>query len=174
MYFHSVNEGFIEIPKANASLNIYTVGCEHHCDGCQAKDLQNINHKDRRVLTSKLIIDSINRSKGFLDGICWLGGDPFFQFADCYHISKDIKKELPNILNVVFTGYTFLDFYKNINIKAKQDIENNMKEKNNIFDYIIDGKWNGHKLGDIECNQKVYQATINGFKEINYKEYCEK
>ena len=72
LYFHSFNVGYIDIPN-KTTLNIYTVGCPHKCPGCQAPDLQDINHKDRKVLTPDLIIEKLEACKGFYQGICWLG-----------------------------------------------------------------------------------------------------
>ena len=106
MYYHSFREGFIESPTHSPSLNIYTVGCPHFCNGCHASDLQNINHDERLLLTYESVKNEINKLKGFYKSICWLGGDPFFQFKECLDISKQIKNEYPELLIVVYTGYT--------------------------------------------------------------------
>lgn len=62
MYFHSFNVGFIDIPNLT-TLNIYTVGCEHNCPGCHSKDLQNINHAERKELTTEMIIEKLEACK---------------------------------------------------------------------------------------------------------------
>lgn len=163
MFFHTFSIGFIEVPTTNSSLNIYTVGCPHHCEGCHAADLQDINHPERQILTSKMIFDKIETGMGFIESICWLGGDPFYQFKDCYKISKEIKEKYPNLPIVVYTGYT-LDFIRN----EHRDIDWS------VFNIIIDGKWNGHMLGQNECNQKIYEYINENFKEISYAKFCGK
>ena len=165
MYFLNFNDGFIEVPFASPSLNIYTVGCEHKCKGCHAADLQNINHKDRKELTFELINKKLQMISGFYKSVCWLGGDPFFQYEDCFKISKDIKEKYPNINNVIYTGYNWKEFHE----------RNNLGD-NLPFDYVIDGTWNGKKLGEEGCNQKIwvknsFYSCIFNYDEIDYNTY---
>ena len=174
MYFLNFNDGFIEVPGASPSLNIYTVGCEHHCKGCHAPDLQNINHENRQELTFELLKKKLNSIPGFYKSVCWLGGDPFFQFEDCYKISKELEKEFPNIINVVYTGYNWEEFFKTL--ADKTYIE---KPWSLPFNYIIDGTWNGKMLGQEGCNQKIWWnnsllSCLFTFTEISYEEYKER
>lgn len=165
MYFLNFNDGFIEVPFASPSLNIYTVGCEHKCNGCHAKDLQDINHKDRKELTFELINKKLQMIPGFYKSVCWLGGDPFFQYEDCFKISKDIKEKYSNIINVVYTGYNWKEFHE------RNHLGNDLP-----FDYVIDGTWNGKKLGEEGCNQKIwvhnsFYSCIFNYDEIDYNTY---
>lgn len=165
MYFLNFNDGFIEVPFASPSLNIYTVGCEHKCKGCHAKDLQNINHENRKELTFELIDKKLSMIAGFYKSVCWLGGDPFYQYNECFEISKKIKEKYPSIINVVYTGYQWKDFH-----------EKNKLGWNLPFDYIIDGTWNGKKLGEEGCNQKIwidnpFYSCIFTYDEIDYNRY---
>ena len=166
MYFLNFNDGFIEVPFASPSLNIYTVGCEHYCKGCHAKDLQNINHENRKELTFELIDKKLQMISDFYKSICWLGGDPFYQYMDCFAISKKIKEKYPEIKNVIYTGYQWKYFH-----------EMNKLAYNLPFDYVIDGTWNGKKLGEEGCNQKIWKYNgskfiLFNYDEISYKEYC--
>lgn len=70
MYIHSLDIGYIDIPN-HITLNIFTVGCEHHCKGCHTPDLQNFNHPDRKEVTAIEINNKLGHD--FYDGICWLG-----------------------------------------------------------------------------------------------------
>jgi anaerobic ribonucleoside-triphosphate reductase activating protein len=171
MYFLNFNDGFVEVPFASPSLNIYTVGCEHKCNGCHAKDLQDINHENRQILTFELLEKKLNSIPGFYKSVCWLGGDPFFQFKDCYNISKLLKEKFPNIVNIVYTGYDWIQFY-NTNILNNDSYLNPLP-----FDFIIDGKWNGKMLGENGCNQKIWYKCNNlidiknNYVEITYDKF---
>jgi len=165
MYFLNFNDGFIEVPFASPSLNIYTVGCEHKCKGCHAKDLQNINHEKRQILTFELIDKKLQSIPGFYKSVCWLGGDPFYQYDECFEISKKIKEKYHNIINVVYTGYDWVKFYEDKNIAHHPP-----------FDYVIDGTWNGKKLGEEGCNQRIWVNNLLyschfTYDEINYNRY---
>ena len=102
MYFHSFNVGYIDIPNTT-TLNIYTVGCPHNCIGCHAADLQDFNHKERQLLTTDLILEKLNNANGFYDGICWLGGDPLFQFDEFIKINQELKMSKPKIFISCYT-----------------------------------------------------------------------
>jgi anaerobic ribonucleoside-triphosphate reductase activating protein len=102
MYFHSFNIGYIDIPNMT-TLNIYTVGCPHKCYGCHAADLQDINHIERKELTSKLIIEKLTACKDYYQGICWLGGDPLFQFDEFIKLNQELKLYDKNL---IITAYT--------------------------------------------------------------------
>lgn len=164
MYFHSFNIGYIDIPNCK-TLNIYTVGCPHHCNGCHAKDLQDINNKERQILSFNLIknkldngLDKIN-NKNFFQGICWLGGDPLYQWDDFIKINTELKNSIyKNLYNIVYTGYLYLDLPLN-----KQN------ELINCIDIIIDGPWKGITIDKPNCNQKIWFKKENKFIEVNYK-----
>ena len=166
MFYHSFSIGFIEIPNINASLNIYTVGCPFKCKGCHNKDLQNINHPQRKILDIEEIIKTINNSNNFIQGICWLGGEPLYQFKDFISINHKIKSFFPNISICLYTGYTL----QNI-------INNNPDEYNDLLtleiNYIIDGPWKGISISDKNSNQKIYKFnySTNNYSQISYEEF---
>lgn len=159
MFYHSFSIGYVEIPSLNSTLNIYTVGCPFHCVGCQNPELQDINHKERKELDIKEIVRAINESFGIIQGICWLGGEPFFQFDECIKISKRLKQLLPNIPVTAYTGYT---------------IENLLEKNSDIpkyFELIIDGQWNGHPISDPLTNQRFWKSQNNKFIQLTYEQY---
>lgn len=171
MYFLNFNDGFIEVPFASPSLNIYTVGCEHKCKGCHAKDLQDINHENRLVLTYDLLKKKLTAIPKFYKSVCWLGGDPFYQFDDCLEISRKLKSEFEYVYNVIYTGYNWKDFFENKILKGNYEYPHALP-----FDYIIDGTWNGKKLGEEGCNQKIwvhnpFYSCIFTYDEIDYNRY---
>ena len=158
MYYHSVNIGYIEVPSLNATLNIYTVGCPFHCNGCQNPELQDINHKDRKILFVDDIIKTIKNSFGIIQGICWLGGEPFFQFDECITVSKKIKETL-DIPIIAFTGYSIETLLEKNTLLAK------------YFDLIIDGQWNGHPISDPLTNQRFWKSNNEKFIQFKYEQY---
>jgi organic radical activating enzyme len=169
MFYHSLNIGFIEIPNTNASLNIYTVGCPFKCNGCHNPDLQNLYHPERKQLTSLELEKYIDNSNGFINGICWLGGEPLFQFKDFIAINHKLRTKYKDIIIALYTGYTISNI-KNDNLEeylALRDIELN---------YIIDGQWNGFPLSHEKTNQKIYKFdyNLNDYIEITYKDFMTK
>lgn len=156
MRFHSFNIGYIDIP-AHTMLNIYTVGCEHNCPGCHAKDLQDINNPEAKKLTSKLILEKLNACAGFYNGVCWLGGDPLYQFDEFIRINKELKKH--NIFITAYTGYELQ--------KLNQEQYNQLVS---CVDILIDGLWKGKQISDPETNQKIWLNKDNKFNEITYEE----
>jgi anaerobic ribonucleoside-triphosphate reductase activating protein len=162
MYFHSFNVGYIDIPNTT-TLNIYTVGCPHNCIGCHAADLQDFNHKERQLLTADLILEKLNNANGFYDGICWLGGDPLFQFDEFVKINQELKMTKPEICISCYTGYE----YNKLPIDKQLDLIL-------CIDILIDGKWNGKMLHEEGCNQKIWINKNNTLKEITYLEFKNK
>lgn len=159
MYYHSLSIGYVEIPNLNSTLNIYTVGCPFHCKGCQNPDLQNINNPERKILLTSDIIKAVKNSFGIVEGICWLGGEPFYQFEECIEISSLIKQQLSTCLIAAFTGYTIEELLdKNSNIPK-------------YFDLIIDGQWNGHPISDPLTNQRFWKSNSNSFLQLSYEQY---
>lgn len=166
MFYHSLNIGFIEIPHISASLNIYTVGCPFKCKGCHNPDLQNINHPDRKILKSEIIETYINNSKGLIDGLCWLGGEPLFQFKDFISINHSLRYTFKNLSIALYTGYAISDIKKNHQNEYTDLI--NLK-----LNYIIDGTWNGLPISDPNTNQKIYKFdhNIEDYIQISFKEF---
>lgn len=159
MYYHSLSIGYVEIPNLNSTLNIYTVGCPFHCKGCQNPDLQNINNPERKILLTSDIIKAVKNSFGIVEGICWLGGEPFYQFEECIEISSLIKQQLSTCLIAAFTGYTIEELLdKNSNIPK-------------YFDLIIDGQWNGHPISDPLTNQRFWKSNGDNFSQLTYEQY---
>ena len=159
MFYHSFSIGYVEIPSLNSTLNIYTVGCPFHCKGCQNPELQNIDHEERKVLNVNEIVKAVENSFGIIQGVCWLGGEPFFQFEECVSISKELKEKLPNIPITAYTGYTIENLLEKDKFLAK------------YFDLIIDGQWNGHPISDPLTNQRFWKSINNKFVQLTYEQY---
>ena len=102
VYYHSTAVGYNDIPRTT-TLNIYTVGCKHHCDGCHTPDLQNFNNPDRKELTIDVLNKSIDCSVGLIKGVCWLGGDPLYQKDQIIPLFSHIAEKYPNLFQVSYT-----------------------------------------------------------------------
>ena len=151
MWIYKVELGFIDIPN-KITYNVYTVGCEHNCTGCHMEHLQDINYPLRASMTTDYIDKLISDTEGLIDGFCFMGGDPLLQKDELIYIAEYIKNKYKNLMLFMFTGYNY------------NEIDNKIK---NIFDIIIDGKWEGIPYYDDKSNQKIY---YNG-DIISYKEF---
>lgn len=140
-------------------MNIYTVGCPHHCNGCHSPELQDINHKNRQLLTVELISEKLHTGKGFFQGICWLGGDPLYQFDDFIQINQDLKQFNNQLLITTFTGYQL----QQLSIEKYFDLLS-------CIDILIDGPWQGKTIDNPETNQKIWINNKIEFKQICYND----
>jgi hypothetical protein len=81
-----------------------------------------------------------------------MGGDPLLQEGELLYIAKYIKNKYENLMLFMFTGYNY------------NEIDNKIKD---IFDVIIDGKWEGVPYHDDNSNQKIYyNGDIISYKEL--------
>lgn len=158
MYFDSFAIGYIDIPN-KTTLNIYTVGCIHNCPGCHTPELQNFEYKNRKLLTVEMIEEKLNSAEGFFQGICWLGGDPLYQFDEFIKINQMLKMNNPNLLITAYTGYE----YEKFPIDKQLDLIS-------CVDILIDGPWKGIPITDIKTNQKVWINKNNTFVQTSFNE----
>ncbi|MBD5403362.1 radical SAM protein [bacterium] len=105
---------------------IWTQGCNKHCSGCWAKDTwafgigtkYNVEDLYSKILNEKDI-----------EGITFLGGEPFEQAEELAKLSLMVKNQ--NLSVVCFTGYTLEE------LKEKNDNSVNSFLEN--IDLLIDG-----------------------------------
>ena len=103
---------------------IWTQGCSHHCKGCQA--IHTWAHDGGKVMeTNDIILDILNQKN--IEGITFLGGEPFEQAEACGIIAKKVKKQGLSVLS--FTGGYLEDL--------KLDKKNKLLLENT--DLLIDG-----------------------------------
>ena len=124
------NDSIVDGPGIR--FTVFYQGCKHHCKNCHNPETWNFN--------SGTLIDNdeiINKIKGnpLLDGVTLSGGDPMFQLDAVIDLCQKIKKELPELNIILYTGYTYeelLDmrqFFPNIEVLQR------------FLDYIVDGKY---------------------------------
>lgn len=83
-------------------LCIWVQGCSHACDGCFATELWDYN--GGYDISIDKIIDKINLVKDDIEGVTFLGGEPFDKSDELLEIAKYAKSIDKNI--IAFSGYT--------------------------------------------------------------------
>lgn len=103
---------------------IWVQGCSRHCKGCQA--VHTWSHSGGVLYNVKDIIADIKKQKN-IEGVTFLGGEPFEQAEALGIIAKAVKKEGLGVL--CFTGSLLEELQQNE--KNKTLLEN--------IDLLIDG-----------------------------------
>ena len=92
----------------NWSTVIQLSGCSHFCDGCFNKEAMksNYGYKFTEGAYQELVAYA---SKPFIKNIVIQGGDGLFfkHVRDCITLCRRLRRELPDINLVLFTGYTY-------------------------------------------------------------------
>ena len=110
---------------------IWTQGCSRHCRGCQA--VHTWAYDGGKLFEVDEIISDILRQRG-IEGITFLGGEPFEQAQACGLIAREVKKNGLSVL--CFTGGLLEEL--------------RLEEKNRLLlentDLLIDGAFEQEKL----------------------------
>ena len=122
---------------------IWVQGCSRHCKGCWAKATWDFN-SGVEYDVDEILNDILNTKN--IDGVTFLGGEPFEQPEALEYLCKKIKESDPSI--VCFTGNKFED----IKEKHKNILEN--------IDLLIDGEF--------KEEEKDYSRPWVGSKNQNY------
>lgn len=122
---------------------IWVQGCSRHCKGCWAKATWDFN-SGVEYDVDEILNDILNTKN--IDGVTFLGGEPFEQPEALEYLCKKIKESDLSI--VCFTGNKFED----IKEKHKNILEN--------IDLLIDGEF--------KEEEKDYSRPWVGSKNQNY------
>lgn len=106
---------------------IWAQGCSKHCRGCWAKETWSFGVGKK--FTVEELFSLILQEKNNIEGVTFLGGEPFEQARDFSLLAEKIKQVGLSV--VCFTGLNFED------LKNKNDLDIN-SFLNNI-DLLIDG-----------------------------------
>ena len=142
---------------------IWTQGCSRHCKGCQA--VHTWSHSAGILYEVEDIISDIKKQKN-IEGVTFLGGEPFEQPLALGEIAKEVKKLGLGVL--CFTGNY---------IEELQACEINNLLLNNI-DLLIDGPFEVDKIDFSRpwcgsTNQR-YHFLTNRYSEEILKKYKNK
>lgn len=122
--------GFLDNTMVNGKgirSALFLSGCNHNCDECQNKEMQDANYGDDVELED--ILNRIKSNMPLIKGVTFSGGEPFEQCKELAILAKKIEEENLNIW--CYTGYSFEELLKD-------------KDKMNLLKYVdvlIDGKF---------------------------------
>lgn len=113
----------VEGPEVRFCL--WVQGCKKHCPECWAKDTWSFN------VGTEYSVDEIFKmiDKSSVDGVTFLGGEPFEQAEELSILSKKVKDVGLSV--VCFTGYTIEELRAKNNSSINSFLEN--------IDLLIDG-----------------------------------
>jgi len=106
---------------------IWIQGCKKHCKGCWAKETWEFGTGQKYSVDDLFLL--IKQEKDKIEGVTFLGGEPFEQAQELAGLSKLIKASGLSV--VCFTGYTIEELKKQNNIFTDDFLNN--------IDLLIDG-----------------------------------
>ena len=106
---------------------IWTQGCNKHCEGCYAKDTWDFDAGTAYSVNE--LFELIKKEKD-IEGVTFLGGEPFEQAKNLSKLAKIIKNDL-NKSVITFSGYTYEELLSKNNIHINNLLNNT--------DLLIDG-----------------------------------
>ena len=112
---------------------IWLQGCSKHCKGCFA--VETWDYDAGEEYGTKKLMEMIKSQKD-IEGVTFLGGEPFDQSEELAKLAKKIKKN--NLSIVCFTGYKIEE------LKAKND--KSVNELLGTIDLLIDGGFEKDKF----------------------------
>ncbi|EJP6474060.1 radical SAM protein [Clostridium botulinum] len=112
---------------------IWVQGCPIHCEGCGAKETWDFQGGE--LLDTDEVFNIIKNSKE-IEGVTFLGGEPFAQASAVHDIASKTKSIGLTVLT--FTGYTY-DYILKSNRKEWNDLLS-------VTDILIDGPFDESKF----------------------------
>lgn len=122
-----------KVEGPNLRYCLWVQGCSKHCEGCYAKDSWDKNKG--QLIDTKTIIEDITMQDD-IEGITFLGGEPFEQAKALAIIAKATKKLGLSV--ITFTG----NLYENLIESRDKNILNLLK----YTDLLIDGGFEKDKF----------------------------
>ena len=153
---------------------IWVQGCNHNCEGCFATELW--DYEKGYEISAHEIINRFQLVEDELDGITFLGGEPFDKASELSEVAKYVKSVQKNV--ITFTGYSYAELKGRDDIGTKALLENT--------DLLIDGEFVKEKTDYSRplvgsSNQKFYylgdgisKSQIENYKnrfELRYDEH---
>ena len=152
-----------EVEGPGKRFVIWVQGCLKRCEGCCNYEMQPL--VANKIVTVNSVIEEIKFALKYknIEGVTFLGGEPFLQAKGLSEVAKFCHKEGLSV--IVFSGYTLKEIEENNHDGSKLLLEN--------CDVLIDGEfekkqidkkrnWVGSK------NQKFYYLTDFYKSNIEY------
>ncbi|WP_294465685.1 4Fe-4S single cluster domain-containing protein [uncultured Anaerofustis sp.] len=117
-----------EVEGPGKRFCIWVQGCKHRCEGCFAKDTWDTDVD--KYMGANDLLNMILYEKD-IEGITFLGGEPFLQARELSKIAKKVKEKDLSVLT--FTGYIYEDL-KTLNDKY-------VNELLKYTDLLVDGPY---------------------------------
>ena len=160
----SINEGL------GLRAVIFVSGCRHYCKGCHNPESWNFKYGAKFDDEKQIEIINSIKSNPLLDGVTFVGGDPFFSAKDVSDFIERLKKEVPHLNIWTYTGFTFEEL-----------IELNDKEMIRLLslsDVLVDGRY-VEKERDLSLpfrgsrNQRIIKVkeSLNDNKVVEFEEF---
>lgn len=139
-------------------VSIFFSGCNFHCKNCFNQELWDFNYGIPYIPVS--VETTINRllEPDYIKGLSILGGEPFHNLNNFYHLVLNVKEYTKNKDIWVWTGYTMSELEElRIQDKKVDYILNNI-------DYLVTGRYEDDKR-DLtlrfrgSSNQKIWYRT---------------
>lgn len=122
---------------------IWVQGCVFSCKGCYNKSFQAL--KENKLMDTSEIIQMIEKEKENINGVTFLGGEPFLQAKQLGLIAEEVKKMGLSLL--CYTGFSYSQ-----EIRKNKNIDNLLK----YIDVLIDGAYIEEKR-----ELKKYRGSTN-------------
>ena len=143
---------------------IWTQGCSRHCKGCQA--VHTWSHTGGVLKETEQIIEDIFSLKNSIEGVTFLGGEPFEQAEAVGVIAQKVKTAGLSVL--CFTGFLIEDLRQNDNYKLLLD----------NTDLLIDGEFREEEVDYsrpwVGSKNQRYHFLTSRYDEKILKEYKNK
>lgn len=122
-----------KVEGPNLRYCIWVQGCSRHCEGCYATNTWDKN--SGAIYDTNELIEDIRLQKN-IEGVTFLGGEPFEQARALSHIARMAKKQGLSV--VTFTG----NIYENL----KNSDDKNILRLLKYTDLLIDGGFEKDKF----------------------------
>ena len=108
---------------------VFVSGCNHNCDGCHNKEMQDYNYGDEVEVDE--IFERIKKNVPLISGVTFSGGEPFDSAKGLGILADKIKSLGLNLW--CYTGYTY-----------EEILDSNDEDKISLLskvDVLVDGKF---------------------------------
>lgn len=132
-------------------LNFFVSGCQFNCLNCFNQSSQQFGYgkvyteEDEKVLFEKMDLP-------FIDGLTFVGGEPFQSARHLCRITRKIKQEYPEKSIWSYTGYL-------VELLMGLNLEDPRRELLKQVDVLIDGPFIDEERD--EANLKLYRGSAN-------------